>query len=385
MRGTLPLTLGDTSAAPAELLLIEHRRRVCYVTLNRPLKLNALSGELIERLSLSLLSIERSDDVCDEVVLQGAGKAFCAGGDVAALATLAETATAESIAQGNHFMARQYQLNHLCATLKRPVVAVWDGIAMGGGLGISIGGDFRICTERTMIAMPECSIAFFPDVGASYFLNRLRPGVGLWLALSGARLKGADALRYGLATHYVKRDRLASVFEKLEGARGSLEAIDRVLSAHSEAISDSDSQQQLREIEAIFTAPSLAEVLQRLEASPAAWAKSTLDNIRSGSPTAVSVTFALLARTRDLPAEACRTLELRVHNNFMRLADFVEGTFAKLVSKPPRRPTWSPARIEDCSQEYIESFFVSDDAPLILRDAVADPERQNRYARYAKR
>ncbi|BFZ54000.1 hypothetical protein PYCC9005_001031 [Savitreella phatthalungensis] len=384
VEGIAPMTADDDSSAPVDLVELSRNGAIMEVSLNRPGKLNALSGELIERLSLTLLQCERDSGV-RVVVLRGKGKAFCAGGDVAALARLAKHGTQSSIHEGNKFMQRQYQLNHVVATLNKTTIAIWDGIAMGGGIGASICQDFRISTENTMIAMPECAIAFFPDVGASYFLNRLDHGIGAWLALSGSRVKGEDAVLLGLATHHVASDRLEGLLAALATECAyDKEEVDRLLTRSSSNPPTGQMHAKRARIRAIFQAGSLKEILQHLEESRETWAAETLRNIRSASPTAVCVTFELLKRTKGLKAEQCRALEFVVHTNFMRLPDFVEGTFARLIDKPARTARWSPSSIEDCTEQYVASFFIPKDAPLRLRAQIADEGRQNRYARHAR-
>ncbi|KAJ8602745.1 hypothetical protein MRB53_042372 [Persea americana] len=377
---TAHLLNAESKIEKKDLVLVTKRHGVKTLTLNRPAKLNALSIELIEELSIELLRTEQED--AQLVILRGNGKAFCAGGDVTALSLKAKAGTAASIAEGNAFMQRQYQINHIAASLRKPAIAVWHKIAMGGAIGISIPLDFRIATESTMIAMPECGIAFFPDVGASWFLNRLKPGIGLYLALTGVRVNGHDAMAYGLATHYIKNDQIEHTLRDLEDVSSAtksfgLNQINEILSAHS--TKTNSSSVPVSKIAQIFSQPSLTAIINGLSSSDAKWAQDSLKSIRAGSPTAVCVTFELLRRAKELSAEQCRALEYIVHTNFMRLPDFVEGVHKKLIQKPAGVPAWSPSTIEDCSRDYIDSFFVQRDDTLLLRSECADPDRQNRF------
>lgn len=371
----------------SDLIQVKQRYGVKTITLNRPKKLNALSIELITVLEEELVKTEHGQ--AQLLVLRGNGKAFCAGGDVSALSLKAKKATKESIDEGNYFMQRQYQLNHICASLSIPAIAVWHKIAMGGGIGISVPLDFRIATEATMIAMPECGIAFFPDVGASWFLNQLKPGIGLYLALTGTRVMGYDAIQYGLATHYMDAAQVEHAIKDLEEVSSattlSLKQIDEILSAHAIRGTATVTTREMHDIEHTFTKGSLSEILASLTSMNTEWSNKTLQAIRAGSPTAVTVTFELLQRSARLSMEECRALEYIVHTNFMRLPDFVEGVHKKLIAKPPGIPKWKPERIEDCSPDYIQSFFIQRDDTLALRNTKADPHRQNRFLHEAVR
>ncbi|KAJ1372737.1 hypothetical protein KIN20_034973 [Parelaphostrongylus tenuis] len=185
-------------------IIIEEEGSKRILTLNRPKALNALSLSMVREIYPQLKKWDGAGDV-NMIILKGSGeKAFCAGGDV-----LAVTKSAKEAANGGtstvhkDFFREEYRLNHLIGSLSKTFVAFIDGIVMGGGCGLSVNGRFRVGTERTMLAMPETALGLFPDVGGSYFLSRLKDNLGLYLALTGYRLHGADAYHAGLATHYV--------------------------------------------------------------------------------------------------------------------------------------------------------------------------------------
>ena len=128
------------------------------------------------------------------IIIKGAGdKAFCAGGDVAALAQFNAQGPA-GLKKSMDYFGLEYKLDHVIATYSKPYIAFMDGITMGGGVGLSVHAPFRIATERTVFAMPECTIGFFPDVGGSFFLPRLDGQVGTYLGLTSERLKGVNVL-----------------------------------------------------------------------------------------------------------------------------------------------------------------------------------------------
>ncbi len=188
------------------------------IELNRPSKLHSLNGSMIRKIAPRLLQWEKSD-MANVIVMKGAGdKAFCAGGDVAELAK-ATQAGSEGRAWSVNYFAQEYGLDHLIATYRKPLIAFMDGITMGGGVGLSIHAPFRIATERTVFAMPETTIGFFPDVGASFFLPRMPGAVGTYLALTSERLSGANVFYSGVATHYLHSTSLMSLEQRLAELR----------------------------------------------------------------------------------------------------------------------------------------------------------------------
>lgn len=193
-----------STSMPEIIVQEEGSKRI--LTLNRPKALNALNLSMIREIYPQFKKWEDGGDV-SMIILKGSGeKAFCAGGDV-----LAVTRSAKEAASGGtstihkDFFREEYRLNHLIGSLSKTFVAFIDGIVMGGGCGLSVNGRFRVGTERTLLAMPETALGLFPDVGGSFFLSRLKDNLGLYLALTGYRLHGADAYHAGLATHYVTR------------------------------------------------------------------------------------------------------------------------------------------------------------------------------------
>ncbi|ORY82680.1 ClpP/crotonase-like domain-containing protein [Protomyces lactucae-debilis] len=374
------------SSESTDLLLERRLGSVVEYTLNRPNKLNALSDQLTHLLKTKLQYAE-TDETVEVIVLRGNGRAFCAGGDVVALSLQAKTGKDEEIQKANTFMRGQYLLNHICATLDSKVtVAFWHSITMGGGMGFSVPLDFRVCSPNTMIAMPECSISFFPDVGASYFLNQLGPGIGMYLALTGNRLTGYEAVAFGLATHYMEIETIEEAVQALSKA-SSRDQVNRLLTGLASQPSNdaiAAAKEKLKYIKETFTAPNLNQIFARLEAMNNAWSRAALVGLRSGSPTAVSVTFEMLKRGKSKTAEQCREMEYVLHTHFMRLPDFIEGVDKKLVRKPARKPQWQPSSRSEVTQAMIDAFFVPvpTDGVLQLGAKVADPKKQNRFVRH---
>ena len=242
---------------------------VCDVTgnigeliLNRPAALNAIDLPMVRALRAGLDAFVANADV-HAIILRSAGEgAFCAGGDVRHLRSLVLRGEYDLV---RDFFTEEYALNAAIAACPKPYVSLIDGICMGGGLGLSIHGRYRVVTERARLALPETAIGFFPDIGASFFLPRLPGASGLWLGLTGARLEGSQAVALGLATHYVPAVRLAALHAAL---RSSREDIGSLIGSFAAPVAAGTFAAQRLEIDALFGAGTLADIFAALRAAP---------------------------------------------------------------------------------------------------------------------
>lgn len=209
-RSTLrhPLRMMST-AEPA--ILVEQRKNLLIVELNRPKALNSLTTDMckdMKNLLLTKINPPATTPVAPEqavgafIVKGKGGKAFCAGGDVK---TIWQGLMASPDYEADKFFRTEYYMNYLLGTSNAPQISIWDGIVMGGGVGISVFGEFRIATEKALFAMPETAIGLFPDVGSSAWLPHLQDGYGAYIGLSGCRLGPADLVHTNIATHFVQR------------------------------------------------------------------------------------------------------------------------------------------------------------------------------------
>ncbi len=304
--------------------------RIGHILLNRPKALNALTLEMIEALATAL-EAWRDDAGVHAVVIEGAGgRAFCAGGDIRAVRSAALAGEFDMV---EAFFQAEYALNLTIARYPKPYIAVIDGICMGGGVGLSIHGTARIATEAAMFAMPETGIGFFPDVGATYALPRLRGAVGMYMGLTGARLSGADAVYAGVATHFVPQERLAGLVDEL-AADGPA-----VLASAAEPAPASlpGLMDQIR----CFEADSVPAIVARLEQLGTDWSRETLATLRSVSPSAVLWSFDAIRRGAGLTLEAALQAELELTRTVTRHPDLAEGVRAMVVDKD-RAPKWVP-------------------------------------------
>ena len=314
------------------------------ITLNRPKALNALNQDMVTAM-VEALQAWRDDDSVKAVVVDGAGeKGFCAGGDIRMLAESGQAGDDRAWT----FWRDEYQLNTLIAEYPKPYVALIDGITMGGGVGVSIHGEFRVAGDRTMFAMPETGIGFHPDVGGAYFLPRLMGELGVWMGLTGARLKTADCIAAGVATHYVPTDSHPALIEALETETldDDGEKVDAILEKFAGDPGQSDLGMVQPLIDAAFEGDDVEAIINRLEAADDAWSKAVLKILSSKSPTAVKVTLAALRKGAELSLRDVMVQDLRVSSRLLKDgSDFYEGVRAVIIDKD-NAPNWS-ASISD--------------------------------------
>ncbi|WP_329416578.1 enoyl-CoA hydratase/isomerase family protein [Streptomyces sp. NBC_00704] len=328
-----------TDSDAVEILADVHRG-VGRILVNRPKALNALTTDMVVALDQVLAEWERTP-LTAVVLASTSAKAFCAGGDIR---TIREHSLAGDAEAAERFFASEYRLNARIAEYPVPFVSLIDGLCMGGGLGLSVHGSFRVVTERAVLAMPETGIGFFPDVGASYFLPRLPGAIGMYLGLTGSRLDAADALYTGLGTHFVPADGLDAVGDALADAPG--QPVDVVLNrlAGRSPVGESRLAAVRGDLDRAFGAPTLGEIDARLRRLGTAWATTALAALESASPQSLEITHALLARGRQRTLRECLDAELALTRTTIRTPDFLDGVRAALVDKD-RTPVWQRAAL----------------------------------------
>ena len=338
------------------------------IVLNRPKALNALNLNMI-RLTLPELRAAVADPCLAAVVMEGAGeKAFCAGGDIRAVTEAGRAG--QPLAQD--FFREEYWLDHAISCLAKPFIAILDGITMGGGVGLSVHSPFRVATEHTVFAMPETLIGLFPDVGGSYFLPRLPGSLGMFLALTGQRLKGRDVQHAGIATHFIPseavqrfRDGLVDLCPHLltlTDLRDKLSAVKALLDGLHQEYSNFDPRPfslspHQDQIDSCFSRDSVEGILQALEESSSEWATQQLSTLAKMSPTSLRITHhELVQGSRMASLEDCLRMEYRMSQGCMAGTDFYEGVRAVIVDKD-NSPQWQPGHLGEVGEEILRAHF----------------------------
>jgi enoyl-CoA hydratase len=327
------------------------------LSLNRPKAIHALTLDMVHAMTAALL--EWQDDPQVQVIMidHAEGRGFCAGGDIA---LLRNSAINDDGVSGRKFFHDEYQLNHLIFTYAKPVVAFMDGVTMGGGVGISQPARFHVATENTRYAMPESGIGLFPDVGGGWYLSRLAGRIGQFLALTGARLDGAECKWAGLATHYLPSDALDQAKRRIAAGEEPGTALsdlavfppDPRIAAHASDIARH------------FASDRFEDILASLLDDGGEWAASQLGVLRTKSPQTCKVALRQLHDSLACADFAANmAMEYRIANRVLTRPDFAEGVRAVIVDKD-NAPRWNPATAEDVSDTVIDSIF----APLPVGD-----------------
>ena len=347
-------------------ILFEHSGDWGVVTLNREEALNALTWEMVKAMHAQLLEWAAEKAVKAVLVRSMGERAFCAGGDIRWLHDAAKKDPAEA----SEFFRDEYTNNALIYHYPKPYVAMIDGIVMGGGVGISVHGDFRVAGDATLFAMPETGIGLFPDVGGGHFMPRIHDGVGLYYALTGARAKAADCMAAGLATHYTPTDKMAALEEALLGASLGDHAhadIEAVLDEFAGDPGHAPINDLRLDIARLFQGhETAAELIGALIADNSDFATETLKILERMSPVSIRITFEQMHRGHQLDFDQNMKMEFRMVRRVMSGHDFFEGVRAQIIDKD-RNPKWTPATLAEVKDADIAPYFEAlGDTELVL-------------------
>ncbi|TPL41339.1 enoyl-CoA hydratase/isomerase family protein [Mesorhizobium sp. B2-4-6] len=321
------------------------------VTLTRPKALNAVTHDMVKALGKALDAWEQDPGI-NVVVVKAEGRAFSAGGDILHIYEAGRAGKPPV-----DFFADEYRLNARVARFKKPYLALIDGIVMGGGVGISFHGSHRVLTENAQFAMPEVGIGFFPDVGASHLLPDLGGYFGMYLGLTGNRIRYGDALWSGLATHTIKAEDQAGLLDELATSNDpNAELRDFFVPAKRET-----ERQDLDSIARHFSKGSLADIVASLEQAAAgdAFAAKTLATLKTRSPTSLNIAWRQISAGSTLSMDECMRMEFRILNRMLAGHDFYEGIRAAIIDKGST-PKWRPAGLDEVDAAEIDAYF----APL---------------------
>ena len=344
----------------ASPVIVRRVGQIGRLTLSRPKALHALDQEMCEIMAAALRAWKDDNEIKVVLVDHAADtRGFCAGGDIR---MLAESGAGDGVAATN-FFREEYRLNTLIKHFPKPDIALMNGVTMGGGVGISVHGSHRIATENTVFAMPETGIGLFPDVGGGWFLPRLPGEVGMWLALTGARLKGSDVVAARVATHYIPTELIGNLTAELERADLSLDGanlVNTILASRAKRFEPASFEAHRDRIDECFGKSSVEEVITCLESMDDDWCKAQLKVLATKSPQTLKVAFRQLRE-----GAAFETFEDNMRNEFrigwrqVRSADFLEGVRAVIIDKD-NAPVWPSGNLNKISDEIIDKIF----APL---------------------
>lgn len=336
-----------------EDVLIRRDGAVGFLSLNRPKALHALTLPMVHAMTAALVEWQDDPGVKAVIVDHAEGRGFCAGGDIA---FLRDSALGDGGQAGRHFFHDEYRLNHLIFTYPKPIVACMDGITMGGGVGISQPARFRVATEHTRLAMPETGIGLFPDVGGGWYLSRLPGRIGQFLALTGARLDGAECKWAGLATHYLAAETLAEAKARIAAGHDPAQVLAALAAPPPPARIEGSAPAIARH----FASDRFEDILASLAADDSEWAAKELATLRTKSPQTCKVALRQLHDSLNCPDFAANmAMEYRVASRVLTLPDFAEGVRAVIVDKD-HAPKWNPATPEAVTDALIDRIF----APL---------------------
>lgn len=273
----------------------------------------------------------------------------------------------------------EFRLNFLLSRLHTPVIALLNGVVMGGGAGLAVHGPFRVATEDALFAMPEAALGIVPDVGASYFLSRMKaPGLGMFIALTGGRLKGPELVAAGVATHFVSKQRVSQLILRLQSerltGRGDVAGVLDSFAENMEAVI-----RGLGVMAQCFTAQSVEDIIQRLKEfivqgkDDVDFAKEALERLMQMCPTSLKISCEAQCRGKGMSLEESLRMEFRLIARCIRRSDFLEGTRAVLIKKD-KLAKWEPSRVEDISQKDVAKFFEPLDSDLNISELMLTGE-----------
>jgi enoyl-CoA hydratase/carnithine racemase len=364
---------GDPQVAEAPILFAElaaGERKLGRVTLNIAATLNSLTLEMVDLLQLQLDAWRGDDDIA-AIFIEGAGdKAFCAGGDVQALYRSAVATPGGPCDYAEDFFAREYRMNYALHSYPKPIICWGHGIVMGGGLGVMAGCSHRVVTEKTRIAMPEVTIALFPDVGGSWFLNHMPGRVGQFLALTGASINAADAIYTGIADRFIASERKPEVLEQLLKQRWSDDVqLNHALVRHclrplaQLSVSQCPGGQvepHLASINALCDGDDIHEIIHNIVSQQTTdpWLSKAAQSLAHGSSLAALWIYRQLQETRHASLKEVFQAEIQLVTHIIRHPEFTEGVRALLIDKD-RSPAWLYPSSRDVPAAVLDSFFVA--------------------------
>ncbi|MGR6468495.1 enoyl-CoA hydratase/isomerase family protein [Rhizobium sp. PAMB 3182] len=349
-------------AEPEQLVLTERAGAIGRIRLNRPKALNSLTLSMVRDIEAALDEFEANDGIAAILITGEGERGLCAGGDIRAFYDGGKSGSDMPAT----FWAEEYRMNARIHRLKKPYIALMDGIVMGGGVGVSVYGSHRIVTERTRFAMPETGIGFFPDIGGSWFLSRQRNELGTYAGLTGSQLAAADVITLGLADFYVESGRIADVLDALAALpAGSTRAdISALIRGFETDLPRGRLEQDKTLIDQAFAFDVMEDIFAVLQRNESPFTIETLKVLKSKSPLSLKVTLKLLRLGRHTTLlEECLEREFAATAAVLKSDDFYEGIRAAVIDKD-RNPRWQAASLAEVTTEEVDAFFPKPESRL---------------------
>ena len=321
------------------------------IKLNRPKALNALNLEMAKKFYDKLLEWEENNNI-SRVILYGEGKHFCAGGDVKSLVLAGKKNQLKY-----DFFKIEYQLNYLISQFSKEFLSIWNGVVMGGGVGLSIYGDHRLVTDNSKFAMPEASIGFFPDVGGSYFLSNLPGNIGKYVGLTGDVLSVNELIFFGLATHYIN-------LKDIEDVKENFINNGKILSDNYEVKNDTNILKNIDQINELFDG-NIKKIISNLKNNNLEFSKKILDILSNKCPMSLAITTKLIDDAKGRSLKECLEIEFQLSQKIVYRDDFDNGVTSLLISKD-HNPIWQPSNIDEINIDELNNYFESDTESLYL-------------------
>jgi enoyl-CoA hydratase len=326
------------------------------ITLNRPKALNALTLSMVREIHPQLKEWENDSSIKNILIKAEGERAFCAGGDIRALHDWGKNNDEEAVG----FYREEYILNQYIKRYPKPYISLVNGIVMGGGVGLSVHGSHRIAGENYSFAMPETGIGLFPDVGGSFFLPRLSFEAGTYLALTGNRIKAADAIFLGTATNFIKSENFSNLINDLSKEENDPKEI---IDKYSVEPGESEFREISQFCNKIFKADTVEKIIENLTEENSDLSKKILSIIDQKSPTSLKVALKSLRLGKNISFEECMQMEFRMVNKVMNDHDFYEGVRALIIDKD-NNTSWKPSNIYEVEENFVDKFFSSLDDDL---------------------
>ena len=325
-----------------EYINFSEKNNTGIIKLNRPKALNALNFEMAVNFTETILKW-KTDASIKRILLLGEGNSFCAGGDVKSLFLSSNKNNLKKI-----FFQKEYLLNNLINEFSKDYLSVWNGLVMGGGVGLSIYGNYRLTSEKTKFAMPETAIGFFPDVGGSFFLSKLKNGVGMYLGLTGNICNARDIMDLGLATHYIPSKLMPEAIEKYI-KEGTLNELNDFPEMSSEISSNKNF------IEDTFQY-DLTKIISKLKNSKNKFGQQIYNHLLSRCPMSLAVTVKLIKNAQSKSLKECLEIEYQLSQHMVYREDFDNGVDSVLISKD-QLESWNPPKIENIDYDEVNKMF----------------------------